>query len=184
MGNLSSLDSEDVIGIFNVLFRTKYNTILLGGCDEPLYQPSRSFTTPNIIYFKNDYLASALHEVAHWCLAGAERRKKLDYGYWYVPEGRSREQQWQFENAEVKPQALEWMFSMACVSKFYVSRDNFSERSTLDRFTKLIRRQVQCWCRGEQLPQDAQLFIDAACSRTNSQSTFDIDKYHSIATTD
>jgi elongation factor P hydroxylase len=65
-----------------------------------------------------DYLASALHEVAHWCLAGVERRKLEDYGYWYSPDGRSRGEQSAFENVEARPQALEWILSDTCNSCF------------------------------------------------------------------
>ena len=179
MRNRYCLGSDDVIGLFNALFKSKYSTIL-SGCDEPLYQPSKTLTTYNIIYFRKDYLASALHEVAHWCLAGSERRKKLDYGYWYVPEGSSKEEQRQFENAEVKPQALEWMFSRACASRVYVSQDNFGERLPSDRFTRLITQQAHLWCEGAPLPQDAKLFIEAARSRSNSNSIFNLYSYWSV----
>src|SRR3546814_2809228 len=49
--------------------------------------------------------------VAHWCLAGAARRRQDDYGYWYAADGRDLEQQHLFEQVEVKPQALELLFS-------------------------------------------------------------------------
>lgn len=78
----------------------------------------------NKIFFTRDYFASALHEVAHWCIAGAERRSKVDYGYWYAPDGRNAQQQALFEQAELKPQAIEWAFSLACNKPFKVSTDN------------------------------------------------------------
>ncbi|MFC4699755.1 elongation factor P hydroxylase [Glaciecola siphonariae] len=80
----------------------------------------------NKIFFTCDYFASALHEIAHWCIAGKTRRRQVDYGYWYAPDGRSLEQQKAFEQAEIKPQAIEWAFSLACNKPFKVSNDNLS----------------------------------------------------------
>ena len=54
----------------------------------------------NRIVFTHDYFASALHEVAHWCVAGPERRRLTDYGYWYAPDGRTEKQQMEFERVE------------------------------------------------------------------------------------
>lgn len=76
------------------------------------------------VIFTRDYFASALHEVAHWCIAGPERRQQLDYGYWYAPDGRDPQQQCEFEQVEVKPQALEWIFSRAAGFRFRLSADN------------------------------------------------------------
>lgn len=116
---------QDLIVIFNDLFEQNENTILVGGAEEPIYLPGNDEHTRDRVIFTRDYFASALHEIAHWCLAGAERRKQVDYGYWYFPEGRSREQQALFEKAEVKPQALECIFSKAARSRFIPSRDDF-----------------------------------------------------------
>ena len=55
---------------------------LVGGFDEPLYLPATDSRAAEI-RFRSDYPSSALHEVAHWCLAGARRRALQDYGYWY-----------------------------------------------------------------------------------------------------
>ena len=84
------------------------------------------------IYFRNNFASSALHEIAHWCIAGAERRKVIDYGYWYI-ENRTAEEQLQFESLEIRPQALEWIFSEAAGVRFRVSLDNF-DRMTGDCF--------------------------------------------------
>ncbi|WP_395342386.1 elongation factor P hydroxylase [Ningiella sp. W23] len=80
----------------------------------------------NKVFFRHDYLASALHEVAHWCIAGEARRRQIDYGYWYAPDGRTHAQQKAFEQVEVKPQALEWAFSNACAIPFKISNDNLA----------------------------------------------------------
>ena len=55
---------------------------------------------PHRVVYREDYFARALHEVAHWCLAGAERRKLEGYGYWYRPDGRDPREQTEFERAE------------------------------------------------------------------------------------
>lgn len=119
-------DCQDLINIFNHLFATSEQTILLGNAEEPLYLPADADTPHHRVIFTRNYFASALHEIAHWCIASAERRKQVDYGYWYFPEGRNAEQQRQFEQAEIKPQALEYIFSQAAGSRFMVSQDNLA----------------------------------------------------------
>jgi len=117
--------SKQLERIFADCFEEANATVLEGGGDEPLYVPSeRPSTAPHRIVYREDYFASALHEIAHWCLAGAERRQQEDYGYWYSPDGRDAEEQAAFEKAEARPQALEWIFSEACGFPFNLSADN------------------------------------------------------------
>jgi elongation factor P hydroxylase len=111
--------------LFNDCFTERWNTQLIGGAQEPLYQPAAIAGQLHSLFYREDFFASALHEVAHWCIAGEARRQQLDFGYWYAPEGRSPEQQKAFETAEIKPQALEWYFSTACGYRFQISVDNF-----------------------------------------------------------
>lgn len=112
---------------FRDCFLAEYRTELVGGGAEPLYVPSPDpDRTPHRVVYREDFVASALHEVAHWCLAGAARRRLEDYGYWYVPDGRTAEQQARFEQVEVAPQALEWVLSDACGAPFVLSADNLS----------------------------------------------------------
>lgn len=110
--------------VFNQCFSASEHTRLIGGAAEPLYQPGADGPWHHL-YYREDYFASALHESAHWCIAGRERRQQLDFGYWYAPEGRSAAQQQAFEAVEIKPQALEWFFAQACGYAFGVSVDNF-----------------------------------------------------------
>jgi len=111
--------------IFAACFAESYATVLEGGGQEPLYVPSADpDRAPHRIIYRADYFASALHEVAHWCLAGSKRRRLEDYGYWYAPDGRGPEEQVAFEAAESRPQALEWIFSDACGFDFHLSADN------------------------------------------------------------
>ena len=100
-----------------------FNTILKGGAEEPLYIPARR-SQPAEIHYRQDYLRSALHEVAHWCLAGAARRRRPDYGYWYAPDGRNSVQQDAFFAVEARPQALEHCFCDQLAVPFSVSIDN------------------------------------------------------------
>jgi elongation factor P hydroxylase len=136
---------EDLIALFNSLFEQSERTILVGFAEEPIYLPCDENSAVNRIFFTRDYFASALHEIAHWCIASEERRKLIDYGYWYYPEGRSAEQQILFEQAEVKPQALECIFSMAAGSRFIVSQDNLAagQYSNTESFEKKVAGQVQ-----------------------------------------
>ncbi|WP_345425323.1 elongation factor P hydroxylase [Halioxenophilus aromaticivorans] len=115
----------DIERLFNRCFAASQLTQLVGGCIEPLYRPAADGGL-HTIFYSHDYFASALHEIAHWCVAGRLRRQQEDYGYWYAPDGRSQSQQDEFERVEVKPQALEWLFSAACGFRFRVSADNLA----------------------------------------------------------
>ena len=117
------------------------------------------------IIFAHGYFSSALHEVAHWCIAGDQRRQKVDFGYWYVPDGRSIEQQQTFQQVEVKPQSLEWIFHRACGRPFRVSIDNLSGQE--DAFSaqraEVFKREV--WLKTLEnlqkgLPERARLFSE------------------------
>ena len=114
-------DSGAIERLFAACFREQYATVLVGGGDEPVYVPGREL---HRIVYRHDYVQSAFHEVAHWCIAGPARRRLPDYGYWYAPDGRSVEQQALFERVEVAPQAMEWIFSEAWGSRFELSADN------------------------------------------------------------
>lgn len=119
-------DCGPLLEIFNKTFASSHQTRLQSGGEEPIYLPADEQNTMHRIVFSHDYFASALHEIAHWCVAGNDRRLQLDYGYWYAPDGRSVDQQQEFERVEVKPQALEWMFSVAAGVRFRVSADNLA----------------------------------------------------------
>ncbi|MCP5160540.1 MAG: elongation factor P hydroxylase [Hahellaceae bacterium] len=139
-----NLDINDLITIFNTLFGDDLNTRLVKGDGEPVYLPADSQCDYHRVIFAHGYFASALHEISHWCIAGAERRKLVDFGYWYQPDGRTADQQRLFESVEVKPQALEWIFAEACGSKFHISVDNLNGESsgTEEIFKKKVQAQV------------------------------------------
>jgi len=115
---------SDLVNIFNHLFVGDELTELVPGADEPLYLPRSETKGLNQLCSRHDYFSSALHEVSHWCIAGKKRRVLIGFGYWYSRDGRTVEQQQQFEKAEVKPQSLEWLFSVACSLPFCLSVDN------------------------------------------------------------
>lgn len=132
-----------LVKLFDQLFFASNNTKLVSGTDEPIYLPSDSECNYHRIVFAHGFFASALHEIAHWCVAGGERRELIDYGYWYEPDGRTTNQQANFEKVEVKPQALEWIFSMACERNFSVSVDNLSGEPTDNKdFKQAVYEQV------------------------------------------
>ncbi len=109
--------------LFNSTLGETYNTRLLGGFDEPFYKAPVDSDKAQI-QFRHDYAASAMHEISHWCIAGQARLKIDDFGYWYAPDGRTEQQQRQFEQVEIKPQALEWLFCKAAGMPFRISLDN------------------------------------------------------------
>ncbi len=149
---------------FNAWF-SHHQTILVCGAHEPEYFPAQT-NQPARIQFAHGFLNSALHEISHWCIAGAARRKLPDLGYWYAPDGRSREQQALFEQVEVKPQAIEWLFAKALGRRFRVSLDNLNgDAGDGYRFKDAVYAQVQGYFTGQAtLPQDAALFIAHICA--------------------
>lgn len=134
----------DLIRIFNQCFEQSHNTVLLLGGDEPIYYPANAEHPQHRIIFARGFYASALHEIAHWCVAGEARRLLEDYGYWYHPDGRSAEVQAEFEKVEIRPQAFEWILSASCNFPFRVSCDNLNGDIEPDRaaFTEQVRQQA------------------------------------------
>lgn len=154
-------DSQDLIRLFEHCFAASHNTRLVGGAAEPVYLPADAREPMHRIVFTLDYFRSALHEVAHWCVAGAERRQQMDYGYWYAPDGRSAEQQAAFEQVEVKPQALEWLFCEAAGHRFRVSLDNLSGEATDPTpFSQRVVAQVAEYLNSG-IPERPACYIDA-----------------------
>lgn len=152
-------DSHVLERVFEACFAAQYHTRLVGGAAEPLYMPGHSrrvdVSSPDdsrldsILYYREDFYASALHEVAHWCIAGPERRLQVDFGYWYKPEDRDPVTQRQFEHVEAKPQALEWLFARACGYRFKLSFDNPDQAGLAgaDGFAAAVMERAQTWQR-------------------------------------
>nr|WP_035580348.1 MULTISPECIES: elongation factor P hydroxylase [unclassified Halomonas] len=152
----------DITALFDGVFAERYQTRLIRGGDEPLYRPANGETPYHQVIFARGYYASALHEISHWCIAGAERRQLEDYGYWYCPDGRDAEQQKAFEQAEIAPQALESIFTRACGRDFHVSVDNLGGDIEVDveAFAARVEARAQrYWEDG--LPARANAFLMA-----------------------
>lgn len=135
---------EHLIDIFDTTFFEQYQTRLIKGDDEPIYLPADAEHDCHRIIFAHGYYASALHEIAHWCVAGPERRLKEDFGYWYEPDGRDEQTQAEFEKVEIRPQAYEWILSQSAGFRFQVSCDNLHGKFEPDRlgFTGKVHAEV------------------------------------------
>lgn len=155
---------QDLITIFNALFLEQYETRIELGRDEPIYLPKDEKNPHHRIIFARGYFASALHEIAHWLIAGKERRQFEDFGYWYHPDGRSAAIQAEFEKVEIAPQAIEWILSASCGFKFNVSCDNLHGDFEPDRaaFTEKVRSKARQYLE-QGLPKRTQQLSDALC---------------------
>lgn len=151
----------DLEQLFARLFSERWETRLEGGAEEPFYVPSRH-GCPATIRYTRDYFRSALHEVAHWCIAGARRRALPDFGYWYQPDGRDGDTQAAFQRVEEKPQALELIFCAACGHPFSVSLDNLSGESTpAAPFENAVWTRAAAWLGQGSLPERAAVWAEA-----------------------
>lgn len=154
---------QDLITLFNQCFSVDYNTRLVKGEDEPIYLPADEHRSYHALFFAHGFFSSALHECSHWLIAGDHRRTLVDFGYWYVPDGRSAEQQALFQQVEVKPQAMEWILSVAAAHKFRVSIDNLNgDEADTHAFKEAVYNQVLHYCRNG-LPNRAQHLRNALC---------------------
>ncbi|WJY16406.1 elongation factor P hydroxylase [Pectobacteriaceae bacterium CE90] len=153
---------DQLIQLFNDCFSRDYNTQLIKGEDEPIYLPADEQVPYHRIVFAHGFYASAMHEISHWCIAGAARRLQVDFGYWYCPDGRDAETQHQFEDVEIKPQALEWLFCVAAGFPFNVSCDNLNGEVTPDRiaFQRRVHGQVMRYLQ-HTIPERPARFINA-----------------------
>jgi elongation factor P hydroxylase len=169
-----------IIQLFDRIFLDAENTQLIGNADEPLYIPSSSRGVPHQLIFRENFLSSALHEIAHWCIAGKQRRLQQDFGYWYQPDGRTVDEQAKFESMEVKPQALEWIFSNACGQKFTPSADNLNASDDIaddTAFKQALVKQARQWCESQQLPSRGMIFIDALSKEFNTADPYNLTYY-------
>jgi len=149
---------QDLIKLFNTCFESSHNTQLVCGDDEPIYLPANETNSFNTIVFAHGFFSSVLHECAHWFVAGEARRKLVDYGYWYVPDGRNAEQQRQFQQVEVKPQAVEMILSNAAGFRFQYSIDNLNGAETdPEPFKLAVQQQVMVYHQ-QGLPARAEAF--------------------------
>lgn len=151
-----------LIKLFNTLFADQ-QVILVRGDSEPEYFPANN-NQPARIEFAHGFFQSALHECSHWCIAGERRRQLSDFGYWYAADGRSEAQQQAFERVEIRPQALECLFTLACRRPFQVSQDNlFADFDTSgSTFAHDVYKQAQTYlAKPDNMPPDAKTLLHA-----------------------
>lgn len=133
--------ADTLASLFDATFSARYAVRMRGGATEPVYLPALAQQPAQLVY-THDYPASVLHEAAHWCLAGTERRRCVDFDFVYVPTGaRSAQDQAAFEAAEVRTQAIEWRLALAAGVAFRLSVDSIGR----DRrpFQALVVQEVQ-----------------------------------------
>ena len=162
---------------FNTWF-SHYNVTLVRGDFEPEYFPATQ-DEPAKIQFAHGFFNSALHEISHWTIAGQARRQLPDLGYWYAPDGRTQEQQALFEQVEIKPQAIEWLFATAFGRKFSVSLDNLTgEGGNGETFKKNVYAQVKRYINQiDPLPRDAKQFIERICACTRQGQPLQLNEF-------
>lgn len=153
-------DAADIVRLFAETFAATHRTRLVAGGEEPLYRPAAEPGGWHEIVFRHDYFQSALHEIAHWCVAGEARRQLVDYGYWYDPDGRSGARQAEFEQVEARPQAVEWVLTAACGKAFAVSVDNLDSTDPIDAGSlwRAVHHEAQR-CLAGALPPRAERFV-------------------------
>ncbi len=160
---MSKLIPTQIEDAFSEVFLEHYRTVLEGGHEEPFYRYSEMDAKPHRICYRHDFIASALHEVAHWCIAGKERRKINDYGYWYSPDGREASIQSRFYKVEALPQAIEKFFHQCLGSEgFHLSIDNLGgeiSENEVNEFRLLVAKHFEM-IQGGVMPKRAKIFSD------------------------
>ncbi|MDO4697460.1 MAG: elongation factor P hydroxylase [Pasteurellaceae bacterium] len=175
---------QDLIAIFDRCFAESYNTRLELGGDYPIYLPAfidegnqPSERPYNVILFAHGFYSSALHEIAHWLVAGKERRKLEDFGYWYEPDGRSEQRQREFEQVEVKPQAIEWILATAANFRYFASADNLTGNAGDNTaFKQAVYAQVQHYAE-KGLPLRAEQLRQALAEFYGTPNYIDLSKF-------
>lgn len=172
------MNLESLTAIFDRSVGSTHNTFLQGGAPEPIYVPGYDAGEPNVIHFRDDYVSSALHEIAHWCIAGARRRRLEDYGYWYKGNRGVWEQR-DFEAVEVRPQALEWILSNAAGVPFRVSCDNFDVKALdMTGFRRQVQKEVPLLL--QRMPDRAAVFIEGLLETSGCYGALKCESYQEL----
>lgn len=166
-----------LIALFNRTFAQSENTRLVRGEGEPVYVPASGQCDYHRIEFAHGFFASALHEIAHWCVAGKARRQLEDFGYWYKPDGRTHQEQVEFEKVEVVPQAFEWIMSVAADFPFRVSADNLSGEARCDQYFKQHVYEEVCRRLRVGLPDRLAMFVKALQEVYTPELTLSVDLF-------
>jgi len=168
---------ETLVALFNQTFISHYNTELICCEEEPVYRPADENNTHHRVIFAHGFFASALHETAHWCVAGKKRRLLEDFGYWYEPDGRSEERQAEFEKVEVKPQALEWIFAQSAGFDFQFSADNIAlNNQPSEHFKQAVYNQVNSYLT-QGLPTRSKMWSDALLKHYRPNEKLNLEEF-------
>lgn len=119
-----SICCEELAALFNMVFEGSEQTVLIATDDEPHYLPKGDDRLDYRIFYTRDSYTSLMHEVAHWCRAGVDRRQLPDYGYWYQAGNRLPPAQQLYVQSESKTQALEWIFCVAAGLRLQIIPEN------------------------------------------------------------
>jgi len=140
-----ALDQSAVCACFNRLFANDHQVVLRGGGAEPDYTPPDSGRL-GVITAREDFASSALHEAAHWCVAGDARRRLADYGYVYTPPPRGPSGQARFFASELRTQATELFLARRAGVRFFASADDPDFcLAQLAEFSHQVHRLADSW---------------------------------------
>ena len=118
--------------------------MMIGGAAEPLYLPHtgrirRAFS------IRADFAASALHEAAHWCIAGSRRRVLIDYGYRYdAAAARSATRGTRSLPRSATCRHWSVLFARVAGMPFRISADDFGDDDGRTRTFAIERRRSGC----------------------------------------
>lgn len=135
--NSRASDDELCQYLIEVFLSVFPGLMIKGGAQEPLYVAPKGEARA-VLFFRDNYPRSLLHEVSHYCLAGDRRRKMDDFGFWYSPCGRTEEEQARFEFVEARPQGLEKAMCEIVGIPFSPSLDDFSGRPASQEFLERL----------------------------------------------
>ncbi|MBM4205579.1 MAG: elongation factor P hydroxylase [Gammaproteobacteria bacterium] len=169
-GHVAEPSDIEIASCFNATFARSHHTVLVGGVLAPYYLPAAA-PHRSIIRYRENFAASALHEAAHWCMAGQHRLRQRDFGYWYIPSPRSEEESAAFLAAECPVQALEQIFAEAAGLPFRVSLDDLGLElsSRRQEFAAEVQARARTW-RDHGLPRRAQGFVHSLTGRFGGRS--------------
>ena len=117
---MRALSHSEVAAVFNCTF-SDHSVVMHGEYREPMYIPGMDVAE---LRYTLDHTALALHEAAHWCIAGRRRRRNTDYGYFYEPPPRSGMHRVRFEDVDIEAQSVEVLLAEAAGSQFQPSSDD------------------------------------------------------------
>ena len=94
-------DLQLIIELFEQQFFDRFNTRLEAGASEPVYLPASGDCAWHRLCFREDYISSALHETAHWCIAGLERLKLEDFASLFFHNNKNNTSYRELENPHI-----------------------------------------------------------------------------------